>query len=143
MISTETITIDTDNGKREILTSPVLLQSKEPPVTKFGKIVKLHFYDNWIDDEYQQNIKQEPVADEFKTADHLINFGQFYLGSLDVNFETRTVLEWQGEPGKMNDIEVELLKKSFFNPDSVSRRIVIFTPTRPADFNHGNLKYLF
>lgn len=145
MISTDIVTIHANNVKREILISPLLLQSKEPPVTKFGKIINLYFYENWVDNEYIANLQKE--ADHHRSDKYLINYGQdfskFYLGTSMVDFENRTLQEWQVDSEKLNNHGVKILEAALFDPDSERRRIIIFTPTRPDDFRHGNLKYLF
>jgi len=147
MISTETITIHTQNGKREVLISPILLQSKEAPPAKFDKTVTLYIYENWIDDEYLANLDLENLADKYKPDKYLINYGQdyskFYLGSLKVNFEEGIAWDWQGQSDKFSNSDGRILEAALFSPDAERRQIIIFTPTRPSDFNCGHLKYLF
>jgi hypothetical protein len=146
MISTQTLIVNTQSGKREFLISPVMLQSKELP-KKFDKIVKLYFYENWFDEAYKTNLEKERLDDKFKTEDYFINYGQdfskFYVGYLTADFENKTFWGWQGEPNKLSNADAEILINSLSNPRTENRSIVIFTPTRPSDFNLGHLKYLF
>jgi hypothetical protein len=144
MLSCSTIFLITANGEREILVSPLLLQSKEPPDVKSGKIVILFFYEHWIDEEYRLNLKQERIPDDHKTDSHLINYGQdfnkYYLGSLNIDFDTRRCWDWTGPAGKLDEREIEALVKALFDPEKKSRRITIFSPTRASDFNLGIIK---
>lgn len=135
MLNCYSIILYTETGKREVLVSPFLLQTKEPPDIKSGKINTLFFYEHWIDDEYKANLNQEHLMDKFKTDNYVINYGQnfdkYYLGCLSVDFDTKCY--W--EPEKLNDKDFKLISESLFNPDVESRRITIFTPTRSSDFN--------
>lgn len=137
MLSTVTVTIETEDGEREILVSPFLLQSKVPPDIKSGKISVLYFYDQLWDDDYWIMVDKEFLPEKFKTNDHIINcgqdFGKSYLGSLQIDFDTKFCGEWAGEPGKLTDLEVKVLVESFFQLKT--RQVVIFSPTRPSDFN--------
>jgi hypothetical protein len=138
MLLTKCIIIHSKEGKREILVSPFLLQSKELPDIKSGKLNKLFFYENWIDDEYKANLNQEYLDERFKTDRYLINFGQdfgrYYLGCLSIDVDTKRYWDWQGGYGKFDDNEVKILGESLFDLDAESRKITVFTPTWPSDF---------
>jgi len=141
MIFTYSIILNTENGKREILISPFCLQAKQRPDLKSGKINKLFFYDHCIDEKYKENLKREHLDDKFRSDDYLINYGQdfgnYYLGYFNIDFDSKSYWGWEGEPGKLNDNEVKALGESLFNENIESRHITIFTPTRPFDINFG------
>lgn len=142
MLSTQTITINTKNGEREIFIAPFSLHSKTRPDLKPGSIHKLHFYDQLRDDAYEENLKQEVLPDKFRSDEYIINYGQdfeqYYLGSLNFDFETRRYWQWEGKQGDgLNDEEVKTLGESLFAPQSKMRNVVMLTPTRPSDFNLG------
>ena len=138
MLSCYSIILNTENGKREIVVSPLLLQSKELPDVKAGKVYKLFFYEYWMDEEYMSNVEKEYLPDQFKADNYLINYGQdfskHYLGSLNIDSDSKCYSDWKGQPGKLNETEVKTLGESLFDPNVESRRIIIFTPTRPSDF---------
>lgn len=144
MLNCYSIILNTGNRKREVLVSPLMLQSMEPPDIKSGKINKLFFYEQWVDEEYKANLKQEHLADEFKTDSYIISYGQdfgkYYLGYLSVDFDNKRYWEWHGQPGKLDDNDVKALGESLFNSDVESRSITIFTPSRPSDFNLRRVK---
>lgn len=144
MLSCYSIILNTANARREILVSPLLLQSTERPDIKSGKVSKLFFYENWADEEYRANLQQEQLADKFKTDGHIINYGQdfgkYYLGCLNVDSDNKSSWGWDGQPGKLDENDVKVLSETLFNPDTESRRVIIFTPTRPSDLNLTRVK---
>ncbi len=141
MLNCYAVILRNDNQKREILVSPLLLQSKERPNFKAGKQIKLFFYEGWVDDEYKANFKKESLGEKFKMDGYLINYGQdfskYYLGCIDADFETKEYRDWQGESDKITDEDVKMLGDALFNADAERRWITLFTPTRPSDFNLG------
>jgi len=147
MISTDSIILNTENGRWEIVISPIMLHSKERPDVKPGKIVKLFFYENWIDEEYKENLsKQEYLLLMLKERNYLFNLGQdfskFYLGSLNVDLEQQTYWDWIGEKDKLNNEDIDALGKSLFNPDTERKKVVIFTPTPASAFQLTKIKNL-
>ncbi len=144
MLYTYSIILRTEHGKREIFVSPVPLQSNETPDIKPGKIDKLFFYDHCFDEEYKENLRKEHLPEKYMSDDYIINYGQdfgkCYLGCFNVSFDNKNCWGWQGEPGKLNDDEVTALGESLFNERIESRRITIFTLTRPSDINLGRVR---
>ncbi|MGZ3756471.1 MAG: hypothetical protein ACXVAY_16350 [Mucilaginibacter sp.] len=138
MLNCYSIILNIGNRKREVLVSPLMLQSKEPPDIQSGKINKLFFYEHLFDEEYKANLTQGHLADKFKADNYIINYGQdfdkYYLGCLNVDFDNKRYWEWNGQSGKLDDNDVKTLGESLFNADVESRSITIFTPTRPSDF---------
>ncbi|HWD89442.1 MAG TPA: hypothetical protein VG367_15025 [Mucilaginibacter sp.] len=146
MIATHTIKIKTKHGEHEIFISPLLLQSKTFPDFKSGTITlcKIYFYENLKDDDYKKGVQQE--FPQYLSSDkYVINYGQdfekYYLGSYNVDFETKHCWEWEGKLGGLNEEEIKVLGETLFDPESIGRNITIFTPTRPSDFNLGKLHY--
>ena len=145
MLNTFTISIHAQNGELEVYVSPFLLHSKVRPDIKAGPLHKLYFYRDLIDDEYQAGIAREEISDQFKTTDYVINFGQdfekYYLGSLNVDFESKRFWQWDGYSDQLTDEDVQTLGKSLFTPSTKHRQVVLFTPTRPSDFNLGKIRF--
>jgi len=146
MIATHTIKIKTEQGEREIFISPISLQSKTFPDFKSGTITlcRIYFYEKLQDDDYRKGVQQE--FPQYLSSDkYVINYGQdfekYYLGSYNVDFETKRYWDWEGKPGGLNEEEIQTLGDSLFDPGSIGRDITIFTPTRPSDFNLGKLQY--
>ncbi|HTI59468.1 hypothetical protein [Mucilaginibacter sp.] len=146
MLNTTTIKIKTERGEREIFISPFLLQSKTHPDFKSGTFTlhKVYFYSELDDNDYKKNLKQE--FPEYLNSDkYIINYGQdfekYYLGSFFVDFETKHCWDWQGKLDGLNDAEVKALGESLFDEKSIGRTIILFTPTRPSDFDLGKLHY--
>lgn len=142
MLNFYTVKIQTQNGEMDVYVSPFLLQSKVLPDIKSGPIHKLYFYRNLIDEEYQAAIREEVISYKFKSDEYVINFGQdferYYLGSLKVDFENKRFWEWEGNSNQFSSEAVQALGETLFNPIGKSRRVVLFTPTRPTDFNFGS-----
>jgi|SRR5579863_895805 len=139
MLSTFTIKIKTEKGEREIYISPFLLQSKTRPDLKSGTINKIYFYDQLKDDQYDAAVEQDSYLKRVRTDKNVLNYGQdfekYYLGSVYIDFETKHFWEWEGKPDGLSEQEAKLLGESFFDPEYEKRNVVIFTPTRPSDFN--------
>ncbi|QEM13173.1 hypothetical protein [Mucilaginibacter rubeus] len=142
MLNSYTINLQTEAGEKEIFISPFLLQSKIPPNLKSGNIEKLFFYIELKDDSYKAALEQEELSDRFKTDEFIINVGQdfekYYLGSFRVDFQEKRCSQWEGKTGILTEQEIKTLGESLFNPSAKSRRITLFTPTRPSDFNFGS-----
>ena len=98
MLSGPVITIKTEIREREIFVSPLLLQSKEQPDIKTGKIVILYFYDQLRDDAYKAMIEKDDLPERFRSDKYIVNYGQdfgeYYLGSMYVDFETKSYWQW-------------------------------------------------
>jgi hypothetical protein len=144
MLNSYTITIDTENGIREIFVSPFLLQSKEEPDIQTGEhnIQVLYFYDNLRDDDYWTMLEQgEVFKEEWKSDRFIIDWGQdfekYYLGSLYIDYEGQCFSQWEGKSGNFSDKDVNTLGKALFNPKSETHAVLMFTPTRPSNINLG------
>ena len=141
MLNSIIITLNTEEGELEIFVSPLLLQSKERPNIKSGKIGILYFYEQIRDEDYMANLEQEVLAEEFKSDRYIVNYGQdfakHYLGSLCVDFDTKRYWQWEGNSNKLSEQDVKVLGESLFDPRGQSRPVTMFTPTRPSDFNLG------
>jgi hypothetical protein len=139
MLNSCIITIKTESGDREIFVSPLLLQAKEPPNIKSGKIGILYFYDQLRDDACKAMLETEVLPEEFKSDRYVINYGQdfekYYLGSLHVDFDAKRYWQWEGKTSKLSEQDVKVLGESLFDPHAQSRPATLFTPTRPSDFN--------
>lgn len=141
----EIIILNTENGKREILPTPLMLHSKNlreeikslAEKMKGGKIVKLFLYEHWVDDQYKATLEREYsyLPDDFKTEKFLINYGQdfgkYYLGYLYADFDNKSCSIPEDQADKADDLK--LIGDLFFSEDRESRTITIFTPTRPDD----------
>ena len=143
MLNSHIITIETASGRHEIFVSPLLLQSKELPDIKSGKIAILYFYDQLRDDDYRAMLEKETLPEQFKSDRYIINYGQnfekYYLGSLHVDFATKRYWQWEGKSDEFNEHDIKILAESIFYPQTQSRPVTLFTPTRPADFNFGSI----
>ncbi|MEZ2336474.1 hypothetical protein AB6735_12620 [Mucilaginibacter sp. RCC_168] len=141
MLNSVIITIPIESEEYEIFVSPFLLQSKEPPNIKSGKIEILYFYGQLRDDDYKTMLEKETLAEKFKSDGYIINYGQdfgkYYLGSLHIDLDTKRYWQWEGQSNKLSDQDVKLLAESLFNLKAKSRPVTLFTPTRPSDFNFG------
>jgi hypothetical protein len=141
MLNFFAITIQTENGERDIYVSPLLLQAKEPPNLKSGPLHKLYFYKELNDADYKAKLAEDEIGSRFKKDNYIINLGQdfekYYLGSLNVDFETKRYWQWEGKLGSLTQKEVKSLGESLFNSQGKSRSVILFTPTRPSDFNFG------
>jgi hypothetical protein len=140
MLISNIITINTDNGLREIFISPFLLHSKMRPDIKSGKIEALYFYDLVPENEYNAMLEQENLDDRFKSNEYIINYGQdfekYHIGSFRVDADKKLCWGWEGKPGnKMSDQDIKVLGDTLFNPGSHLRVVTLFTPTRASDFN--------
>lgn len=145
MVSTFTIKIKTEKGEREIYISPFLLQSP-PTNVKSGTITvcRIYFYDQLKDDDYINGVKQE-FPQYLDSDKYVINYGQdfekYYLGSLYIDFETKSYSDWEGKHDGLDQVEIKALGDALFDEQSIRKSIVLFTPTRPSDFNLGKLQY--
>lgn len=142
MLNGPVITIKTEIGELEIFVSPLLLQSKEPPNIKSGKIAVLYFYDQLRDEEYKAIVeKDDDLTERSKSENYVINYGQdfgkHYLGSMYVDFETKRYWQWEGNSNKLSEQDVKVLGESLFDPEAQTRTFTLFTPTRPSDINLG------
>jgi len=139
------ITVDMENGGREILISPFLLQSKTPPDLKSGKIEILYFYEQLRDADYMKMLEQDSTASRFKSDEFIINYGQdfekYYLGSLHIDFDAKRYWQWEGKPNKLSKQDVNALGESLLNLPLKSRSVTLFTPTRPSDINLGRISF--
>ncbi len=150
MLNSAIITVKLESGESEIFISPLLLQSNERPNLESGKIEILYFYSQLQDDEYEALLEKEALAKDFKSPDYIINCGQdfekHYLGSLRIDFDTRSYSQWENGSQKLSEQDVDVLANALFDPQSQSRSVTMFTPTRPSDFNfggHSELNYDF
>jgi hypothetical protein len=148
MLNTSVITVKLESGESEIFISPLLLQSKERPNLKSGKIEILYFYSQMQDDEYKALLEKEALAEDFKSSDYIINCGQdfekYYLGSLHIDVDSKSYSQWEHGSQKLSEQDIKVLADSLFNPQSQSRSVTMFTPTRPSDINlggHSKLNY--
>ncbi|WP_419699625.1 hypothetical protein [Mucilaginibacter sp. NFX135] len=141
MLNSVIITIPIESEEYEIFVSPFLLQSKEPPNIKSGKIEILYFYGQLRDDDYKTMLEKETLAEKFKSDGYIIyygqDFGKYYLGSLHIDLDTKRYWQWEGQSNKLSDQDVKLLAESISNLKAKSRPVTLFTPTRPSDFNFG------
>ncbi|MFC0518570.1 hypothetical protein ACFFGT_30425 [Mucilaginibacter angelicae] len=145
MLTFNTISIQTENGEQEIYISPFLLQSKKPPDIKSGRLEKLYFYKELIDADYKAALEREEMNSRFKTDEYVLNLGQdfekYYLGSLHVDFDSKRYWQWEGKPGLLTEQDIKTLGENLFNPHAKLRRVTLFTPTRPSDFNFGRTRF--
>ncbi|MEZ4803906.1 MAG: hypothetical protein R2852_00050 [Bacteroidia bacterium] len=146
IINAEIIILNTDHRKREILTSAFMLHSKNTldalnemkglvADMNASKVIKLFLYENWIDEEYNENLKQKFIPNDLKTDKYLINYGQdfgkYYLGYLSVDFINKT--HWiPVEPGDKID-NLKAIGDALFSQNKESRRIIIMNVTTPDD----------
>ncbi|SDP01548.1 hypothetical protein SAMN05428975_0021 [Mucilaginibacter sp. OK268] len=142
MLNSYIITIPIESGDCEIFVSPFLLQSKEPPNIKSGKIEILYFYGQLRDDAYKARLEQEVLPEKFKSDTYIINYGQdfekYYLGSLHVDFDTKHYWQWEAKSSKLSEQDVKVLAESLFDPQLPhSKPVTLFTPTRASDINLG------
>jgi hypothetical protein len=145
MLNFYTVSIQTQNGEMEIYVSPFLLHAKVWPDIKSGPLDKLYFYRDLVDDEYKTGLEKEGMSNKLKDDGYVINFGQdferYYLGSLNVDFENKRFWQWAGYSDQLTDEAVQALGESLFNSSTKFRRVVLFTPTRPSDFNFGRHRF--
>jgi hypothetical protein len=141
MLNSYIITIKTKTGVREVFVSPFLLQSKVEPDIKTGEhdIRILYFYADLRDTAYWEMLEREEILkEEWKSDRFIINWGQdfekYYLGSLCIDYEAQRFWQWEGKSGNFSDEDVTVLGKSLFNPESQTKKVLMFTPTRPSDF---------
>lgn len=137
MLCTDIITIETGNGSREVLISPLLLQSKEPPDFKSGKISELFLYDKLWVDSYEAIVEKEMFVNEFKSKHYFIDndtdIEKYYLGCLRIDVDSKLCLSWGDGSGNLTEQEVKVLFGSFF--ELKSRRILLLKKTPPSMFN--------
>lgn len=143
MLTTNVLTIQTESGKRDIYVSPFLLQSKKAPNLKSGtfKLTKLYFYHELKDNDYFSGLGLQDMVSQSPSEEYVINYGQdfgkYYLGSLNLDFDSKRYWQWESESNIFTEQDVKILAESLFNPNPELRRITIMTPTRPSDFNFG------
>jgi hypothetical protein len=139
MLNSYAITIKTERGVREIFVSPLLLQSKERPNIKSGVIEILYFYDQPRDNDYMTMIEKEILREEFKSDRYIINYGQdfekYYIGSFCVDLDKKRYWQWKGKSDDFSEQDVRVLAEILFDPQSPTRSVTLFTPTRPSDIN--------
>lgn len=143
MITSNLIIIASEAGSREIFVSPFLLQFNERPNIKSGPISRLYFYEGWNDEEYKANLQREMayLSSDFMTNDYIIYYGQdfskYYIGCLEIDPERKSYRVDTEQEIKLKDEDAVALGESIFNTIAEHRRITLFTPTRPSDFNLG------
>jgi hypothetical protein len=144
MLNSYILTIKTESGEREIFVSPFLLHSKVRPDITSGKIDILYFYDQMQGKDYKAMLEREDLDEKFKSDRYIINCGQdfekHYIGSFRVDLDKKYYWDWEGKSGnEMIEQDVKILAKTLFNPESSSRPVTIFTPTRASDINLGRM----
>jgi hypothetical protein len=139
MLNFYAVTIQTESGERAIYVSPLLLQSKKPPNLKSGKLEKLYFYSELMDEDYYKGLELYEMKNLDLPDYCIINYGQdfekYYIGSFHVDYDPRSYWQWEGTSIPFNENDVKALAECLFTPDSKSRRATIFTPTPPSAFN--------
>lgn len=138
MLNFYALTIQTESGERAIYVSPLLLQSKKRPNLKSGKVEKLYFYCELMDDDYYTGLELYEMKNLDLPDYYIINYGQdferYYIGSFRVDYDTRSYRQWEGTSIPFSKNDVKALAECLFTPDSKSRRATIFTPTPPFRF---------
>jgi hypothetical protein len=139
MLNSIIITITVENIEYDIFVSPFSLHSKEQCDIKSGKIEKLFFYNQLKDDEYETKLQQNSIDKKFISDKYIINYGQdfgkYYLGSFNVDFDSKRFWQWQGYSNKFREQHAKILADSLFNANSKRQSIIMFTPTMPSDIN--------
>jgi len=138
MIGALIMIINTENGIREILLCPIMLQSKNPLADiKDRKFTKLFFYEHWMDEAYKANLNGEYLPEDFKTEKYLINYGQdfskYYLGYINVDLDNKTYGIPEDHADKMDILHA--LGDLYFDEHTEPRLVIIMTPTRPSDIH--------
>jgi len=139
MLNSIIITIPIEDIEYKIFVSPFPLHSKEKLDIKSGKIEKLFFYNNLKDNEYETKLQQNFIDRIFTSDKYIINYGQdfekYYLGSFNLDFESKRFWQWEGSSNKFREEEAEILADYLFNHSSKHQSIIMFTPTKASDFN--------
>nr|WP_067059088.1 hypothetical protein [Mucilaginibacter sp. L294] len=140
MLNSYILIIKTEGGEREIFVSPFSLHSKWRPDIKPGEIEILYFYGQMQDDEYKAMLEYEDLDEKFKSERYIMNCGQdfekHYIGCLHVDFDKKLYWDWKGKlDNNMSEQDVKFLAETLFNPESSSRPVMLFTPTRASDIN--------
>ncbi|MCO4294319.1 hypothetical protein NF867_15765 [Solitalea sp. MAHUQ-68] len=139
MLNSEIITITVQNIEYNIFVSPFSLHSKQQCDFKSGKLEKLFFYNGLKDDEYETGLQQTSIDKRFISDKYILNYGQdfekYYLGSFNVDFDSKTVWQWEGHADTFREQDAKILAESLFNPNSRRQSITMFTPTKPSDIN--------
>ncbi|MGV3541249.1 MAG: hypothetical protein ACO1OQ_15645 [Rufibacter sp.] len=138
MLNLIKITIPIKGIDYEIFVSAFPLHSKGKLDIKSGQIEKLFFYNQLKDNEYKTKSQQNFIDNKFISDDYIINFGQdfekYYLGSFNVNFDSNSFWQWEGNTNKFREEEAGILADYLFNHSSKHQSIIMFTPTKSSDF---------
>jgi hypothetical protein len=141
MICLETITIKTQKGKREICLTPVMLTPEDFANIQSVTFKKLHLYDDLRDETYKKNNSIRYLDKMPNSEDLVVNYGQdfsnYYLGELDIDLDTKQYSNWKAKSDKFSVEDLKLLMEQLFSIDFKPGRVIIFTPTNPADINLG------
>lgn len=145
MLNFYAITVQTESGDIEVYVSPLLLQSKKAPNLKPGKLEKLYFYSELMDENYYKGLEQTAVNDHAMQSKYIINYGQdfegYYIGCFNIDYDTRCYWQWEGKADLFTAQSVKTLAECLFNPNSKSRQAILFTPTPPFDINFIKIPY--
>lgn len=146
MINLQPIPIQTDRGEHIVYVSPVLLQSKEPPSIKSGRVGKLYVYRELRDKEYKENVDPADLL-LVRNAEKLViyygqDFSKYYLGSFHVDFEKKLYWDWEADvnANQLAQYVRQLASYLFDPPVSLLPSVTVFTPTRPSDINLGVIR---
>lgn len=139
MLNTFIIPIYADGKDYQILVSPFSLHLFNQSKLISGKIEKLYFYNNLRDDNYLTMLKKTGISEKFTSDEFIVHigqdFGEYYLGSVQIDIEKGTYWDWEGKLSLFPEEQLIILAESAFHSGINCKPVTLLTPTRPSDLN--------